>query len=93
MPLAFNLVKAAMGVSQEPLIITRTVKELVFGGFQPKIFTTIRTMMSGFPEDFKKKIARLIPPPKFAILFEVSIQRLETFNGTNYNGLLLLRKT
>ena len=81
-----------MGVAQEPLMITKTVKELVFGGFQPKIFTTIRGMMSGFPEDYKKKIARLIPPPTFAILFDVSIERLETFNGTNYN-LLLLRKT
>ena len=69
MPFGYNLVKSAMAIAKEPLMITRTVKELVYGGYEPKLFTVIREIL---PESFKKQFPRLVPPPMFGLLYDVS---------------------
>ena len=61
MPGTSGLIKAAMKEAKEKLMITQTVRGLVWG-HKSKLFTVLRAMLQGF----KGKFARLMPPPSWA---------------------------
>lgn len=63
-PLIYNVIKAALkAIGKQELIVTRTVRELAFQGYEDPVFTQIRKMI---------KDPRMTPPPVFGLLYEVS---------------------
>jgi hypothetical protein len=65
---AYTIVKAAMNNVKEPLMITKSVREALFG-YENKLFIRLRGMI---PPKTQKRFPRLVPPPLFGILYDVS---------------------